>query len=218
MTAKLISQNERALFFMASGLSVSSGDACRHASSLRGTASNWLYPTQDVLPHSSAEVFPVGREHPAIGEPHLKGALPTATLGQWSSGEVISLACDDFCCPEPRIVSEVLSYYQDDVLIVRFKSATFLDDVFIIHVGRELLALADQTRGKLLLDFQGVTFMSSAMIGKVVVLSKKCRAEGIEFRMCNVPSCITDVLDKRRLSTVFMMSDSVEDALLEFGE
>jgi anti-sigma B factor antagonist len=108
---------------------------------------------------------------------------------------------------------EFLCQHKDGVLIAQFTSDKILDDVLIVDIGRELLELAEQAEGKMLLDFQGVTFMSSAMIGKVVLLSKKCRANKAELRMCNVPASVIDVLDKRRLNTVFKICDSVEEAL-----
>lgn len=108
---------------------------------------------------------------------------------------------------------EILSQRRDGVLVVTFTVETILDDVLIVQIGRKLLRLADKAEGGLLLDFQGVTFMSSSMIGKIVVLSKKCKENGVEFRMCNVPSMVITVLDKRRLNTVFKIFDSTEDAL-----
>ena len=39
---------------------------------------------------------------------------------------------------------------------------------------------------KLLLDFTGVSFMSSAMIGKLVLLHKKCKSAEILMKVCNI--------------------------------
>ena len=60
---------------------------------------------------------------------------------------------------------EVLSQRKDDVLIGTFTSQKFLEDTLIAQVRRELLDMADRAEGKMLLDFQGVTFMASSMIG-----------------------------------------------------
>lgn len=113
-------------------------------------------------------------------------------------------------------MSEFVIDRQNDVLVARAKSETFIDDVSIIQVGREMLALADIADGKMLLNFEGVTFMSSAMIGKVVVLSKKCRTDDIDLKMCNVPSSVISVLGKRRLDNVFQIFDSQDEALQAF--
>ena len=105
------------------------------------------------------------------------------------------------------------SQRKDGVLIVQLTLENILDDALIFQVGWELETLAEQANGKMLLDFDGVRLMSSAMIGKIVSLNKKCRADKIELRMCNFPSTVTDVLDKRRLTAFFKICDSVEEAL-----
>jgi anti-sigma B factor antagonist len=114
-------------------------------------------------------------------------------------------------------MSAVRSQRKDGVLIVTLTVEKILDDALIIQIGRELFRLADQAGGKMLLDFQGVTFMTSSMIGKVVVLSKKCKSIDTEFRMCNVPATVIDVLDKRRLNSVFKIFDSQEEALSDLA-
>jgi len=79
---------------------------------------------------------------------------------------------------------EVLSQQRDDVLIGQFTSQRILDDMLVAQIGRELLELADRAEGKMLLDFQGVTLMSSAMIGKIVLLNKKCKAGKTDLSVC----------------------------------
>ena len=107
----------------------------------------------------------------------------------------------------------VSSRREDGVLIVQLAFENILDDALILQVGWELTRLAEQSNGKMVLDFESVRLMSSAMIGKIVALNKKCRTDKIELRMCNVPSTFIGVLDKRRLNTFFKISDSVEEAL-----
>jgi anti-sigma B factor antagonist len=107
---------------------------------------------------------------------------------------------------------------KNDVLIVQFTADKILDDVVIAQIGHELFKLADWANGKMLLDLQGVAFMSSSMIGKIVQLNKKCKANKTEMKMCNVPSGIVEVLDKRRLDKFFKIYDSVDEALIAFGE
>jgi anti-sigma B factor antagonist len=111
----------------------------------------------------------------------------------------------------------VSSQRKDGVLIVQLTFEKILDDALTLQVGWELMSLAEQANGKMLLDLEGVRIMSSAMIGKIVALNKKCRADKIELRMCNVPSPFIGVLDKRRLNTFFKIFDSVEEALSDLG-
>ena len=111
---------------------------------------------------------------------------------------------------------ELVSQHKDDVLIVQFTSQKILSDVLIAQIGRELLELADEANGKMVLDFQGVTFMSSAMIGKIVLLNKKCKANSTIVKLCNIAPSIMEVFEITRLNKVFSIFDSVDEALKSF--
>jgi anti-sigma B factor antagonist len=108
---------------------------------------------------------------------------------------------------------EILSQQQDDVLIAQFTSQKVYDDTLIAQIGSELMALADQAAGKMVLDFRGVMFMSSSMIGRTVILNKKCKANKTELRMCNVSPGLMEVFEVTRLANVFTICGSIEDAL-----
>lgn len=107
---------------------------------------------------------------------------------------------------------QIFSQQKDDVLVAQFTSRKILDDVLIALIGRELLELADQAEGKMLLDFQGVTFMSSSMIGRIVMLNKKCKGT-TDLRFCNVSPSVMEVFEITRLDKLFNICGSVEDAL-----
>jgi anti-sigma B factor antagonist len=107
---------------------------------------------------------------------------------------------------------EVLSQRKDDVLIGTFTSQKILEDTLIAQVRRELLDMADRAEGKMLLDFQGVTFMSSSMIGSIVLLNKKCRGR-TEIRMCNISPSVMEVFEITRLDKILKICGSLEQAL-----
>ena len=118
--------------------------------------------------------------------------------------------------PMPELVSQ----HKDDVLIVQFTSQKILSDVLIADIGRELLEFVDEANGKMVLDFQSVTFMSAAMIGKLVLLNKKCKITNTTVKFCNVCSTGStspmEVFEITRLHKVFSIYDSVDDALRSF--
>ena len=111
---------------------------------------------------------------------------------------------------------ELVSQHKDDVLIVQFTSQKILSDVLIAQIGRELLELADEANGKMVLDFQGVTFMSSAMIGKIVLLSKKCAGNKTVVKLCQIAPSIKEVFEITRLNRMFHIYDTEADALAAF--
>ncbi len=78
-------------------------------------------------------------------------------------------------------------YTDNDVLVVSFADAKILDEGKIDQVGRELMNLPKLAAGrKMLLDFQGVKFMSSLMIGKIIILQQECKSMGILMKVCNM--------------------------------
>ena len=117
---------------------------------------------------------------------------------------------------EGAAMSDLLSFQRDDVLVIRFTSPRILSDVMIAQIGHELIKLADQANGKLLLDFSGVAFMSSAMIGKIVLLNKKCKASNTVVKLCNIAPSIMEVFEITRLNKVFSIYDSVDVAVKSF--
>ena len=110
-------------------------------------------------------------------------------------------------------MEELRFQQRDGVLIAHFRCQRLLDDVLIIQIGQELMERVEQPKTKLILDFQGIMFMSSAMMGKVVQLSKKCKANRCELRVCNITPGTMGVFEKRLLNTVFTICNTVEDAL-----
>ena len=113
-------------------------------------------------------------------------------------------------------MSELLSHRSDEVLVVQFTAQKILTDTIIAQIGRELLALVDEAGGKLLLNFQGVTFMSSAMIGKIVLLSKKCGSAKTVIKLCNIAPSIMEVFEITRLNKMFQIHKTEADALAAF--
>lgn len=81
--------------------------------------------------------------------------------------------------------------------MVRFLNSELVCEDLASGVGRELLEQMDEAAaygGKLLLSFKGVVSMSSAMLGKLITLHKRCRDVGVELKPCDIPLDVYDVL------------------------
>ncbi|MFW6169019.1 MAG: STAS domain-containing protein [Planctomycetota bacterium] len=105
----------------------------------------------------------------------------------------------------------------DGVLVVRFQESKILDEVKIQEIGSELLQAAGAATGKrLVLNFSGVDFMSSAMIGKLVLLNKKCKAEGVTLKLSNISDSVAEVFEIMKLSKIFDMYKTEEKAVKAF--
>ncbi len=92
-----------------------------------------------------------------------------------------------------------------EVLLTRFKQASILDQAVIDQIGAELMQTALEASGnrKLLLDFQIVNFMSSAMIGKLLQLHKRCKADKIKLKMCSISNNLMEVFKITQLNKLF---------------
>ncbi|MEC9093975.1 MAG: hypothetical protein VX438_14800, partial [Planctomycetota bacterium] len=63
----------------------------------------------------------------------------------------------------------ITSRTEGDAIVAGFEEEKMLDEAVINEVGDELGQLVNENEGgKLLVDFDNITFMSSSMIGKIV--------------------------------------------------
>ena len=105
----------------------------------------------------------------------------------------------------------------DGVLVVSFTDTKLLEETKIQQVGAELLEMVTRAANdRLVLNFSGVTFMSSAMIGKLVLLNKKCKADGVALKFCNISSNVMDVFKITKLNKVFDIHANEEKAIASF--
>jgi anti-sigma B factor antagonist len=109
----------------------------------------------------------------------------------------------------------------EDVLVVYFTDAKILDEARIAQIGQELMAAAAsaaQKQKKMVLNFQGVQFMSSAMIGKLVLLNKKCKTDEVVLKMCNISANVLEVFKITKLNKVFEIFDTEDKAVKSYSK
>ena len=106
-----------------------------------------------------------------------------------------------------------------EVLVARFKQASILDQAVIDEIAREFDQAQLEASGnrKLLLDFQAVEYMSSAMLGKLIQLHKRCKADKIKLKLCNISKNPLEVFNITRLDKLFEIHKDVPTALATFG-
>ena len=71
----------------------------------------------------------------------------------------------------------------------------------------------DSDNNKIILNFQNVSFMSSAMIGKLVLFGKKCKTAKVALRLCNINDNVDEVFKLMRLNKVFAIDKEEETSL-----
>jgi anti-sigma B factor antagonist len=104
-----------------------------------------------------------------------------------------------------------------DVTVVRFVDRKVLDEESILELGKELFDLVEvQNRRQLLLNFTNVEFISSATLGKLIVLDRKVKTAKGRLRMCQIRPEILEVFRITKLDKVFDIRDAEAEALAAF--
>ncbi|HEV2970882.1 MAG TPA: STAS domain-containing protein [Pirellulales bacterium] len=108
---------------------------------------------------------------------------------------------------------------RDDVVMVTFTNFKILDESVIRNIGAEFDKLTTEAAAerKLLLNFDRVTFMSSAMIGQIMKLYKKAKADGIALKLCCIDPTIMEVFKITRLDKLLDIRKTEADAIAAFG-
>ncbi len=104
-----------------------------------------------------------------------------------------------------------------DMTVVRFVDHKILDAASIEELGVELFSLVEnENHKKILLNFANVEFLSSAALGKLITLEKKCKTTGAVLRLCDIRPEIYEVFAITKLNKLFDIKESEADALASF--
>ena len=119
-----------------------------------------------------------------------------------------------------RTVDALKSEIKDGARVVSFSTDKLLGEAIIQQVGQELLATAEDTAPgeKVVLNFEGVSFMSSAMLGRLVMFHKKCKQGNVELKVCSIAPDIFEVFKITKLNKLFDVCKNEEQALAAFGK
>jgi len=116
-------------------------------------------------------------------------------------------------------VANLRSEEKGEILVVYFNDAKILDEAKIQQIGNELMEkVGEAPNAKLLLNFSNVTFMSSAMIGKVILVNKKCKGAKVNLKLCEISDNVMEVFKLMRLNKILDIQKSEEKALAGFDK
>lgn len=106
----------------------------------------------------------------------------------------------------------------EEVSVVKFKDHKVMDPSRIEQMGKELLTLVDddEDSGNVLVNFENVSFFSSAAINKLIVLEKRVRARGGQIRLSNLRPEVRDLFSYANLDSMFQIKDKQTDAIESF--
>jgi len=115
---------------------------------------------------------------------------------------------------QPRISIE----YGDDATIVAFTDEKILEDTDVRALREAVESVVEQAPGiHLVLDFRHVRFLSSAVLGLLIRISKKVYEREGQLRLCNIHPGIYEVFKITRLTNVFEIYEDIESATQSFS-
>ncbi len=92
----------------------------------------------------------------------------------------------------------------DGTLIVVFTEAQILDATVIEQMHREMMVTLEEAQEtRVVLDFSRVRFMSSAALGMLVRVHKKCKELKKTLKLCSIAPQIQQVFRMTNLDRIF---------------
>jgi anti-sigma B factor antagonist len=101
-----------------------------------------------------------------------------------------------------------------DVALVRFTMSRVLDQSNVNQLGEELDELIEKHyMVKMVLNFERIHYMSSAVMGKLVNLKRKIDKEKGDLRLCNIDDNIMEIFKIMRFNKIFNIFETEEKAV-----
>lgn len=101
-----------------------------------------------------------------------------------------------------------------DVALVRFTMSRVLDQSNVNQLGEELDELIDKYYlVRMVVNFERIHYMSSAVMGKLVNLKRKIEKEKGDLRLCGIDDNIWEIFKIMRFDRIFKVFKSEEEAI-----
>jgi len=110
----------------------------------------------------------------------------------------------------PRISVE----YAKNATIVGFTDEKILEETDIKALRESIMSVIGQAEHiSLILDFGNVQFLSSAVLGLLIQISKRIYEQGGKLKLCNINPKIYEIFKITRLTKTFDIYKDVEGAV-----
>ena len=111
---------------------------------------------------------------------------------------------------KPRISIE----YAENATVVSFVDEKILEEMDIRALQETIMSVIEQSKGiNLILDFGNVRFLSSAVLGLLIRISKRVYERDGRLRLCSINPKIYEVFKITRLTKTFDIYKDVESAI-----
>jgi len=105
----------------------------------------------------------------------------------------------------------------DGVRIVKFRDRQVFDDRTVREVADQLFAATPSTGPiRMILDFSAVDLVSSALLGKLILLQRRVDATGGKLRLCEMSSVVRSVFKTSNLDRLFAIDRDRRESIEAF--
>ena len=104
--------------------------------------------------------------------------------------------------------------YAEEAVIITFTDRKILEEKDIRSLQESIMSVVDQSEDiRLILDFANVEFLSSAVLGLLIRISKHVLDRKGQLRLCNISPKIYEVFKITQLTKVFDIHTDAQSAL-----
>ncbi len=106
-----------------------------------------------------------------------------------------------------------------DIGIVRFATSRVLDGSNVEQLGQEFEYLVrEKYIIKMIVNFEKVKYMSSAVLGKLITLNKMITGEKGKLKFCCIDPTVMEIFKIMKLDKLFKIYETEEKAVESFGK
>ncbi|MDP7035439.1 MAG: STAS domain-containing protein [Planctomycetota bacterium] len=104
-----------------------------------------------------------------------------------------------------------------EICVAYIQDSAILDENNIKALAEELMTLAEsRNKVKILINFEKVEYLSSAVLGKLIALHKKVAEMKGSLKLCGIRDTILEVFRVTKLDKFFDIYDSQQKAMKSF--
>jgi anti-anti-sigma factor len=118
-----------------------------------------------------------------------------------------------------RPVAMISTESKDGILTIYFLTPRLLEHPHLEELAKEVLAQLEKTsEDRVILDFQKVQFMSSAMLGRLVMIHNKCKEYKVQLKVSSIDPEIRKVFKITKLDKLFDIEPDEAAARKDFAK
>ncbi|MBN1345808.1 MAG: STAS domain-containing protein [Phycisphaerae bacterium] len=103
--------------------------------------------------------------------------------------------------------------HEGNVTVIRFAERKILEEIPIAEIGEQLTNLVETNQGiRMLLDFENVEHLSSAVLSMLINLNKRVDEQGGKLKLANIKPQIYEVFKITRLNELFDIHATTAEA------